>query len=141
MSTPAAYATVEAFAERMADHPDALANLDAAAIERALEQASRDLDTYLGWDPPEDDDLRIDPDDLSAYAAGCLARATIAQAAMILGRGWDVLVDDFQDIAATGGISFASRPGPRLSPAAVEALAGARLVRRTGTVPAEGEAD
>ena len=130
----AAYATAAQFAEAMADHPDALADLEDAAIGRALQQASRDLDTYLGWDPPEDDDLRIDPADLSDYGAGCLARACIAQAAMILGRGWDVVVDDHNDLATVPGVTFASQSGPRLSPAAVEAMAGARLLRRSGTV-------
>ena len=114
-----------------------MAGLSDEVIERALERASRDLDGYLGWPPPVTDALRLNPLLLTEYEAGCLARATAEQAAYVLQRGAEDVSVDQDGIAATGGISFASTPPPRIGPAARDALAGAGLYARSGCAPAD----
>ena len=54
---------------------------DAAEVQRAIDRASRDVDSLLtGWGPPDQDGLRIDPtDDLEPHERAGLRAAVVAQ--------------------------------------------------------------
>ena len=142
MSEPS-YATLDQFGQ-WTDFPynlndnkvEGTSETNAYYVERALAQASRDLDSYLGWPAPKDAGLRTDVEkQLSDYQTEMLARAAVAQAVYRLRVGEPLMVDPtsrhFRD-----GSNVAVLPRPaRYAPGALEALQDAGIYRRSGTVP------
>lgn len=133
-----AFASVEQFRAFTIDD-DGLDPLDDAAVERALDRAGRDVERWLGWPAPVTDSPRIDLLTLTAYQAAALARAVCAQSQYRLRlseEDFAVPEDGIRSIdTGQGGITFAANPPPRFAPVAAEELAGAGLLRRSGTVP------
>lgn len=140
-----AYVSVEDFEAAVShlglDLPDDVAGL--------LQRASQDIDSHTQWplpvldpeaDPPATFD-RIDPAALGPFAADCLRRATIAQAAYRCSQGEDALAEGRPQILSLPGLQLARDAPDVIGPAAIVALAGGGLLRyRTGTAPADGPA-
>ncbi|MGI8511399.1 MAG: hypothetical protein ACR2NH_02095 [Solirubrobacteraceae bacterium] len=75
--------------------------LDAAALERVLERAERDVDNLLGdYDRDPDTDRKLAPDTLPAHQQRALRRATCAQAEYRIAMGEQFFIEDqFQFVA------------------------------------------
>jgi hypothetical protein len=86
-------------------------------LDALLERASADLDGWLCWPVPGDDDpavppCRIDVGSLSKWESWTLQTATIWQAQYRLARDEIDLLSGPPDLVAAGGLSFASQAPP-----------------------------
>jgi hypothetical protein len=100
--------------------------IDNTACERLLQRAQDGCEVW---------GLRMRLESLSGLSAaqtGALADAACRQALWLRDLADEWLGDD--GVATTEGITFSRDPRPRISPAALEALAHHGLVARTGTV-------
>lgn len=112
-----------------------------AQLERLIARAEADIDAHVigGLFDDPDHTRMIDPTQLGAGQRAALVAATAAQVAFRLAQREDTLIGADANIVRAGDLTFADRPTPRISPAAIEALAGRGLIRRNGTVPAESK--
>jgi hypothetical protein len=134
-----AYATADLFASLTAhldlDVPD--------DVDGLLERASRDLDAYLSWPAPLAAGLRIDPAALTAFQADVLQQACVRQAAYRLEVGEEDLVEGMPRVlnSGPGGISFSTLPPEPIGRDVLVLLAGAGLLKRSGTAPPPPDAE
>jgi hypothetical protein len=110
--------------------------LSSARVEFLLEQSSRDIDSYLGWEIPEGATLRIDTEELSEYQQEALTRAVVAQVIYALELGEGLMIDPTTR-HISGADSIIRIPAPRIAPGAMTALQDAQLYKRSGSAPAE----
>lgn len=99
-------------------------------LEAILRRAEREIDLYLP-DPGSDATrLKIVLSELSVYTAGCLTRATCAQAEYRLHMGEPFFIQ--KDVPVSGPGIDSDRAQPRLSPKAVEELVDGGFLSMTG---------
>ena len=94
--------------------------------QRALETASRDLDSHLLGSGTFDVTL------LTAEQVDALREATCIQVCFRALQGPEVMLGEDDGVSAVGPVSFTQREPHRLSPEAAARVAGQGLMRRSG---------
>lgn len=98
---------------------------DENIAQRALDLAAHDLDRHLG--------ATYALEELSSEQAAALVDANAIQATFRLAQGGSMTLGEDDAIASTGQLTFSLRDPRRLSPEAVERVAGLGLYVRSGT--------
>ena len=127
-----AYCTADEFAAFTAH-----LSLDVPAdVGALLDRAAHDVDAFLGLAVAPGGGDRIDVGALSVGQRGALIEATAEQAAFRLILGEEDAVEGAPRILGAGGLAFAPSAPDMLGPQPRRILAGAGLLRHTGTVTA-----
>lgn len=106
---------------------------DAAAFDRLIERAEKDVDSALGVYTTRDDGLKIAPLELATGDRATLRDATCAQVEYRLSMGEDFFVK--AQYAETQGPEFKTKGAlPRVGPKTWQELEGSNLLRLTTTV-------
>lgn len=128
MATYATQADFEAYVEGWVTE-------DAAALERLLKRAEKDIDREIntvvpeGTVPDPTTDLIILPIELDAWRKKSLSRAVCAQAEYRLAKGEDFFVEKQMRV---GEFATTSAKEPRLAPKAKEELLQGQFLALTG---------
>lgn len=132
-------APVYASSQNFSDHVEGWTTTDAAALDRLLERAERDIDAYVGPVSVEANGRKFgspattNEKGLSDAQRTALMLATVAQAYARYRRGEDSMYDAEYDSVSGPDFNVSGRRS-RLSPQAKQELAGTGLVVRSARV-------
>jgi hypothetical protein len=124
------YATPADLTEYATDDPSVVLP-EGDAQMRALDRAERDVLRYLGAVGQVGALIVLEA--LTAYQRDALRRAVCAQAAWRLARGEDDMAGADSDVLTIGSVTLRAERLPRVGWIAEEELAGAGLLRRSGS--------
>jgi hypothetical protein len=104
-------------------------------LDALLERASADVDAWLCWPVPGDDDpavppCRIDVATLTKWESWVLSTSTVWQGLYRIARNEIDLLEGPPDLVSAGGLSFASQAAPLIGGMTELALSGCPTLHR-----------